>query len=73
MIGKARGALGRVGDYYTRDRSTPRQDEDFVSSILSQLSIPSQEKDMSMRKILSKVIAGRQLRLVDVSCMGIRR
>ena len=46
VIGKARGALGRVSDYYTRDRSTPRQDEDFVSSILSQLSIPSQEKDM---------------------------
>ena len=31
VIGKARGALGRVGDYYTRDRSTPRRDEDFVS------------------------------------------
>ena len=31
VIGKARGGLGRVGDYYTRDRSTPRLDDDFVS------------------------------------------
>ena len=31
VIGKARGGLGRVGDYYTRDRSTPRLDADFVS------------------------------------------
>jgi len=29
VIGKARGGLGRVGDYYTRDRSTPRLDADF--------------------------------------------
>ena len=27
VIGAARGAFGRVGDYYTRDRSTPREDE----------------------------------------------
>lgn len=26
VIGSARGALGRVGDFYTRDRSTPRPD-----------------------------------------------
>jgi len=29
VIGFARDGLGRVGDYYTRDRSTPRLDEDW--------------------------------------------
>lgn len=38
VIGVARGNLGRVGDFYTRDRSTPREDsfwggdDDLVSS-----------------------------------------
>ena len=27
VIGSARGLTSRVGDYYTRDRSTPRHDE----------------------------------------------
>lgn len=27
VIGSARGMASRVGDYYTRDRSTPRRDE----------------------------------------------
>ena len=27
VIGTARGSLSRVMDYYTRDRSTPREDE----------------------------------------------
>ena len=27
VIGMARGSTSRVGDYYTRDRSTPRLDE----------------------------------------------
>ena len=29
VIGVARGSASRVFDYYTRDRSTPRRDEDF--------------------------------------------
>lgn len=29
VIGSARGDLGRVADYYTRDRSTPRYDSFF--------------------------------------------
>ena len=26
IIGSAKGGLGRVGDFYTRDRATPRED-----------------------------------------------
>lgn len=29
VIGAARDGMGRVGDYYTRDRSTPRVDKDY--------------------------------------------
>ena len=34
VIGAAREGLGRVGDYYTRDRSTPRLDKDYVRGIV---------------------------------------
>ena len=27
IIGRARGNFSNIGDYYTRDRSTPRRDE----------------------------------------------
>ena len=30
VIGVAREGLGRVGDFYTRDRSTPREDAFWV-------------------------------------------
>ena len=32
VIGVAREGLGKVGDFYTRDRSTPREDLFWVSS-----------------------------------------
>ena len=38
VIGVAREGLGRVGDFYTRDRSTPREDT-FWESIVSCLMI----------------------------------
>lgn len=31
VIGRAIGHLGNVGDYYTRDRSTPRLDDEFYN------------------------------------------
>ena len=35
VVGTARGGLGRVADYYTRDRSTPRLDSVWVTISLS--------------------------------------
>jgi len=32
VIGTARGGLGRVADYYTRDRSTPREDREYFDN-----------------------------------------
>ena len=34
VIGAARGSLSRIGDYYTRDRSTPMRDE-FYNGVQS--------------------------------------
>ena len=34
VIGSARDGVGRVADYYTRDRSTPRLDSVWVSYLL---------------------------------------
>ena len=34
MVGSAREGRGRVGDFYTRDRSTPLPDQFYVSNTL---------------------------------------
>jgi len=58
VIGKARGALGRVADYYTRDRSTPRQDEDFggESDLLKSHAWESEGK--TNMRILRRAVGG---------------
>ena len=40
VIGVARGNLGRVGDFYTRDRSTPREDSFWVKQNFYTKTIP---------------------------------
>jgi len=58
VIGAARGSLGRVGDYYTRDRSTPRLDEDFGGESNLVSSVAWQEDGVTTVRLLKQAKGG---------------
>ena len=45
IIGSARGKLSRVGDYYTRDRSSPRSDAFYGGGTNSLTAAIGQEEN----------------------------
>ena len=63
VIGAAVGALSRVGDYYTADRSTPRHDEFYGGSQSLTAAIASESADgvttVIFRRPLTGLIASR--------------
>ena len=60
VLGAARGGLGRVADYYTRDRSTPRLDSVWVNINLLSLQSP----------VRALVFAGRSRRPSQLLRLG---
>jgi len=58
VVGAAVGELGRVGDYYTADRSTPRHDEFYGGSQSLTAAVASQSADGITTVIFRRPIAG---------------
>lgn len=57
VIGAARGMASRVGDYYSRDRSTPRVDEVFGGKSNLELGTGFEENGMTTIIFRKKLVA----------------
>ena len=61
VIGAARGAFGRVGDFYTRDRSTPREDEFWGGSGSLTAALAYEEDGITTVAFRRKIAGEREL------------
>jgi len=68
VIGAADGQLSRVRDYYTADRSTPRQDEFYGGTQSLTAAIASQSDDGITTVIFRRPVTGIYTAVGITSC-----